>query len=164
MKTLVIRKAKVMQKYSQAVWELLQANYADVTGGLHYTSIEQLINTSAMWKVALHKKQVVAVTIYKAKKGLKLVALAACQKLKKVACIALSNIIRRDLKSCWMELSERAERFVMLYCGGQDFIISNELAAQILEKQVVCLNNGYHYLREINNQPKSKLLLGTVIL
>lgn len=154
-----------MQAYRQQVWQLLAESYARVTGGLNYTCAEELISTSARWKLALHGGRVVAVTIYKAKKGLKLVAMAACRQARDWGRRALINIIRQDLRHCWMELSEQAEHFVLKYCGGHRFIIHNSLVPHLLDKPVTPFEqDGFHYCRTIQGQSKLKIAVGTPCL
>ena len=163
MRVQVLTSSAAMQRYQTQVWALLVASYENVAGGLHYDSASQLIETSAQWKVVLDNRHVVAVTIYRAKKGLKLVAMATCSKLRQLGRLGLIQVLSHDLKRCWMELSEGAERFVMRYCGGERYVISNSLAYLILGKQeVIAAENNYHYYREINQVRKQKLLLGTV--
>lgn len=91
-------------------------------------------------------------------------ALAASTQEKLPARQGLIEIISHDLANCWMELSENAERFVMLHCGGERFLIGSELAAKVLEKPIQWAESAYHYVRTINNIPKTKVLLGTVCL
>lgn len=164
MKILALKSTKAMRRYGSQVWRLLEQNYSQVEGGLHYASLRELIETSVQWKVVVWQHRVVAVTVYKAKKGLKLVALASCSEAKTQARKGLIQIISQDLYSCWMELSERAERFVMLHCNGAQFLIGNELASRILDKPIQWAESAYHYVRHINNMPKTKVLLGTVRL
>ena len=163
MRVQVLTSSAAMHRYQAQVWALLVASYEKVAGGLHYETVAQLVNSSAEWKVVLHNRQVVAVTVYRAKKGLKLVAMASCNKLRQLGRLGLMRVLSQDLKRCWMELSEGAERFVMRYCGGDRYLINNSLACQILEKdEVIAAENSYHYYREVNNVRKQKILLGTV--
>lgn len=158
----VFNNAEAMQPWVDQVWNLLEASYAQVEGGLSFASKEDLISSSASWKVALYKRQVIAVTIYKAKKGLKLVAMATSSVFKDLARKALRRIISKDLATCWMELSEQAERFVLKYCNGHRYIIHSSLVTHLLGKPVtVKSTDGYHYEREINSHQKVKIALGT---
>lgn len=153
-----------MKTHLPAVWALLSQAYESVEGGLHYNSPGDLIANTCLWRVVICEGQVVAVTIYKKKLGLKLVALAACAESKKLARMGLIRIIRRDLKRCWMELSEAAERFVMRYCGGQHYMIHRDIAAKVLGKVIAPGTTDYHYVRQIQSLAKEKVLLGTVQL
>lgn len=151
-----------MQQYCAQVWQLLVASYARVNGGLNYASAEQLIATSARWKLALDGDRVLAVTIYKAKKGLKMVAMAACKQFRDLARRALISMIKADLRHCWMELSEQAELFVLKHCGGHRFLIHSSLVAQLLDQQVEPGDlDGFHYRRTIQGHSKLKIALGT---
>ena len=80
---------------------------------------------------------------------------------KKTAVNALAKLIKRDLKTCWMELSEAAERFVMRF--AKNYTIKNHLVAQIIEKEITLSSDGVHYFRTIKNINKEKILLGTPV-
>jgi len=161
--TQTIRVSKVEEKelYINSVWEVLSKAYEGVKGGLFFSSKKELITSTVLWQVILHKNKVVGVTIYKAKHGLKLVALAIDNKMKEIAKSALSKVIRADFKKCWMELSEAAERFVMKL-GGDKYILPNHLVSAVINKEVGLVSDGIHYVRNIMGEEKEKVLLGTV--
>lgn len=160
MKILTLKTLTSMEKYSLQVWKLLEEAYSKVEGGLLFVSISDLINTTIQWKVVIEDENVIAVTIYKAKKGLKIAAFA-CAKIIQ-AKEALAKLISQELKTCWIEVSERAESFVLKYCNGTKYIVSNEKAKNILNKTIELCSDGIHYVRTIQNIKKEKLLLGTV--
>lgn len=151
------------EHYLNDVWSILQEGYKSVKGGLFFKSRLDLVIKTDMWKVICYQGKVVAVTIYKAKRGLKLVALSAGRKFRDVAIEALKKVIRRDLNQCWMELSEAAEKFVM-QLGGDKYILPNHMVEKILGKEVIPVEDGIHYIREIMKIKKEKILLGTVKL
>jgi hypothetical protein len=62
-----------------------------------------------------------------------------------------------------MELSEAAEKFVM-QLGGDKYILPNHMVEKILGKEVIPVEDGIHYIREIMKIKKEKILLGTVKL
>lgn len=159
-RTLTIKAQNTMKRYSLKVWALLKEAYKNVKGGLHFNSIEQLINTTAQWKVIVVNNEVIAVTVYKAKKGLKIAAFA-CAKIKD-AKDSLARLITKELKTAWIEVSERAENFVLKYCDGSKYIIPNNEAKTILNKSISLCSDGLHYVRTIQNIRKEKLLLGTI--
>ncbi|WP_299791655.1 hypothetical protein [uncultured Shewanella sp.] len=151
-----------MRPYLEQVWQLLKASYADVTGGLHFASRQQLLDTTVRWKLVFQNHQLLAVTVFKAKKGLKLVAMGINQDLQSLGKKALIRSIKQDLACCWMELSEKAERFVLKYCDGHKYIIHSSLVAQLLDKKVEAhYGDSYHYHRSINQLKKMKIALGT---
>jgi len=160
-KTLTLTNKAQRLRYIDKVWELLEDGYKDVKGGLFFTSKENLLQTTAQWKVIICNNKIIAVTIYKAKKGLKLVAMTVSKvaEYKKTALNALVKLIKKDLKTCWMELSEAAERFVMRF--AKDYTIKNNLVEQIIEKEITLSSDGVHYFRIIKNINKEKILLGT---
>ncbi len=149
------------EKYISGVWNVLSAGYENVKGGLHFKSKIDLIDNTKKWKVVFCRGEVIAVTVYKAKKGLKLVAFSAGRKFREIAIATLKRIIKRDLAICWMELSEAAEKFVM-NIGGDKYIIPSYAAGNVLSKDVAQAEDGVHYIREIMGIPKQKVLLGTI--
>lgn len=163
-KTLTLKRNTQKTKYIEMVWKLLVDGYRDVEGGLFFENQETLLKNTVQWKIIIYKEKIIAVTIYKKKKGLKLVALTVSKlhKYKNIALDALSALIKKDLKSCWMELSEGAEKFVMKF--AKEYVIPNNLVAHILDKTVELNEDGVHYLRVIKNIKKEKILLGTPIL
>ena len=163
-KTLTLKRNTQKSKYIEMVWQLLVEGYRDVEGGLFFEDKEKLLKTTVQWKIVVYKKRVIAVTIYKKKKGLKLVALTISKlsQYKKIALNALSSLIKKDLKNCWMELSEGAEKFVMKF--AKEYVIPNSLVSHILDKNIELNEDGVHYFRVINDIKKEKILLGTPIL
>ena len=162
-KTLTLKRDTQRLRYIDRVWELLEEGYKDVKGGLFFSSKENLLKTTVQWKVVVCNNKIIAVTVYKAKKGLKLVAMTASKATayKKIALNALAKLIKRDLKKCWMELSEAAERFVMKFAS--EYTVKNSLVAQIIEKDITLSADGIHYFRTIKNINKEKILLGTPV-
>ncbi len=73
----------------------------------------------------------------------------------------MRRLICAELPRCWMELSERAERFVMTCFGGQNFMVHGSLAADLLDKVVEHAgSDGYHYRCEVAGMVKAKLIVG----
>lgn len=158
MKTLTLTTQERMQPYLTQVWALLVESYADVCGGLHFDSPAQLLASTSRWRMVLHHGRVIAVDLFKAKKGWKLVAMATCTRVGKRAKYALRRLIEADLPRCWMELSEKAERFVMTYCGGHRYLIHSSLVPSLLDKNVeLAPGDGYHYMRPILGITKTKV-------
>ena len=162
-KVKAVRDNKEKEHYINDVWDILKKGYERVDGGLHFKSKFDLIVKTYLWKIVLYKDSVIAVTVYKAKKGLKLVALSAGTRFREIAINALKRVIKRDLKYCWMELSEAAEAFVMKV-GGDKYILPNSIAQNLLDKQVEPKEDGIHYCRTIKGVRKEKVLIGTVQL
>ena len=162
-KTISLKNENEMLKHIDSVWAILEEGYANVKGGLFFKSKSELLKTTVLWKVILFQGNVVAVTIYKAKKGLKLVAMSVSKIFRDIAVTALALLIKRDLKTCWMELSEAAERFVMKN-GGDNFIVPNYLVEKILGKEVCLADDGIHYTRKVMKMNKEKVLLGTILI
>jgi len=163
-KTLTLKRDRHRVKYIDRVWELLISGYQDVKGGLLFETKEDLLSTTAQWKVIMYGKRVIGVTVYKVKRGLKLVAMCVTKidTYRKMALQVLEKVIRNDLKKCWMELSEGAERFVMKFAKA--YVIPNHLVPSILGKKIELSDDGVHYARVIQNIKKEKILLGTPVL
>ncbi|MEH6540600.1 hypothetical protein [Halopseudomonas sp.] len=164
MRVVTLKHSRQMQKFMPQVWELLRDSYAQVQGGWHYASEQELLDDSQCWRLVIHNGQVAAAVVYKAKKGLKLVAMGVDRALNEIGKRGLIRIIRADLSRCWMEVSEAAERFVMRHCNGQRYMIHGSLVADLLDKQVDPASDAYHYQREVCGLRKEKMLLGTPLL
>ena len=162
MKTLTVNDSAGMQRYVGQAWLILVESYAQVSGGLQYKSPDDLIKDTQRWRLVIHHGQVIAATFFKSKRGWKLVAMATCRAKKNRARRALKRLIEADLSRCWMELSERAEAFVLKYCGGHHFVIHASLASDLLGKPIIEQDaGGFHYQREICGFMKSKVIVGT---
>jgi len=147
------------------VYSLLFKAYRHVKGGLHFLSPDELISKTSQWRVLYLDCNIVGVIIYKAKRGLKMVAMAISDSLdyslRTHIKTMLSHIFQISFRNSWMEVSEGAEKFI-LKVGGEKFIISNTLAFQLTKKNILSLDNdGIHYYREINGVIKRKLIIGT---
>ena len=148
------------------VYTLLYKTYANVKGGLHFSSVDELIAKTSLWRVIYLDGSIVGVIIYKAKRGLKMVALAICNALNHTfrthIKTMISHIFKISFRNSWMEVSEGAEKFI-LKIGGEKFILSNTLAPQLIAKNILSLDSdGIHYYREINGVVKRKVIIGTV--
>jgi hypothetical protein len=158
--TLTLDSFHKQNEFISEIWMLLKKAYANVKGGLLFESKKELLEKTAQFKVVLHKNSVVAVTIYKAKRGLKLVAMATNNDFRDIAIPSLGKLIQNDLKTSWMEVSESAEKFVMRN-GGNKFKIENSFAEKLLNKAIEPSIDGFHYTRNIANINKEKIILGT---
>lgn len=150
-----------MQPYLSSVWALMTTSYAGVAGGWHYDTPEQLLADSARWHLAEHEGCILAATLYKAKKGLKLMAMGAATRPRRTALVALQQLILEDLPHCWMELSENAERFVLKHCGGHRYILHRSRVIQLLGTDLAGAKDTYHYQRQICGIQKQKIALGS---
>jgi hypothetical protein len=162
MRTLTLNTPEQMQKYQAQVWSLLVESYRKVAGGLHFDSVSELVSNTQRWRLVIRHKQVIAVTIFKAKRGWKLVAMATARAAGSRAKNALKRLIESDLLKSWMELSERAETFVLQHCGGHRYLIHASLVANLLGKHIQANNpDGFHYQRQVAGQVKAKVVVGT---
>ena len=78
-KVLTLKRNTQKSKYIDTVWKILVDGYSDVKGGLFFENKNILLETTSQWKIIIYKGKVIAATIYKKKKGLKLVALTICK-------------------------------------------------------------------------------------
>lgn len=149
-----------MHACAQPVWELLAAAYANVPGGLLFTDIDQLIASTYAWHLVVIEDQIQAVTIHKNKAGQKTVAFAKAQTA--MGKPALVHLLCHALQTGWMELSDTAERFVMMECNGQEYVMHYDVVQGLMqEKKVTIAKDQYHYQRKIQGMLKTKIALGT---
>ena len=149
--------------WKQKVWDLLCAAYKDVVGGLHFESVDAMFNETQTWEVLHDRGQVLAILLYKQKHGNKIIALGVTdqESLRSKAVAKLAEIIRQRLLTAWIEVSEKAEAFV-LRNGGESHRISNCYASQLTGKSILSLeNDGFHYVRVICGIQKAKIIVGT---
>ena len=147
------------------VFKILEDSYRDVKGGLHFTDKDELINKTNLWKIIYLDEIIVGVIIYKAKNGLKMVALGIAnfisRKSQSYIKTMLSAIFKLTFSNTWMEVSEGVEKFIIKN-GGDVFFIKNTMAAQLTGKEILSLDtDGYHYTRKINGVIKTKIMIGT---
>lgn len=142
------------------VYELLLESYKDVKGGLNFINEDDLLLTTDKWTVIYQKSNIVGVIIYKAKKGLKMVALGIKKSAAKFAKKILSDILQCSFATTWMEVSEAVEKFI-LKLGGRKYFVPNKLAAKLTGKDILeqC-EDGYHYKRLIKGIVKTKVIIG----
>lgn len=65
------------------VFAILSDAYRDVKGGLNFKDVDDLIFNTSLWKVIYLNSNIVGVMVYKAKRGLKMVALGIANFLNK---------------------------------------------------------------------------------
>ncbi len=148
--------------FSSQLWQLLEHSYAQVAGGLHFSSQQALLAESGRWRLAVEGDQLLAAVVYKPKKGWKLSALGINPQQRSVGRSGLQRILREDLPYSWMAVSEGAERFVLEQCRGDRFLIHNSLVPSLLGKnEIEPAADGFHYRRHVCGQHKSKIALGS---
>ena len=151
-------------RFAEQVWSLLSQAYNSVKGGLHFDSVEHLVNSSSEWRLSVVGNEVIAAVIFKAKKGLKITAFCLNNDFYSLGKTELISMIKNSLKIGWVEVSEAAEKFIMNYCDGARYIVNNMLANGLLDKDIVLNPDGYHYSRTVQNTIKEKLIVGTPIV
>lgn len=150
--------------WKEKAWDLMCAAYKNVAGGLHFNSPEHMLDDTHSWDVLYTENdQMLALLLYKEKHGQKIVGLGATesQNYRHDAIAKLGEHIRQKLYSAWIEVSERAESFV-LRNGGENHRISNHYASQLTGKSILNFQeDGFHYVREICGIHKQKIIIGT---
>jgi len=146
------------------VYHMLYNSYRDIPGGLHFSNEDDLVSKTDVWKIIYFESTIVGVVIYKAKRGLKMVALALSSRIDSInkghAKRMLSQLFRMTFRHTWMEISEDAERFIIKN-GGKRYLVSNTMASVLTGKEIVGLcEDGYHYTRVINGVLKRKIIIG----
>lgn len=159
--TIIINCNQEKNRFSTQVWDLLTQAYLKVKGGLHFDSIEHLVESSSQWRLSVVGGEVVAAVVFKAKKGLKITAFCLNPNFYVLGKSELISMIKISLKTGWIEVSEAAEKFIMTYCDGTRYIVNNILANGLLDKEIVLNRDGYHYSRTVQNTLKEKLIVGT---
>ena len=121
------------------VYELLLKAYATVKGGLHFINPTNLLTSTSLWQLIYHDEILVGAIIYKAKHGLKMVAMAIdhtiTQKIKRYTKEFISYIFQKSFSKIWMEVSESAEKFI-LKIGGDKFLVPNDYAINLTKKEI----------------------------
>jgi len=145
------------------VYTLLAKAYENVAGGFLFANKDELIIKTDTWEVFYYEGNVIGVVLYKAKKGLKMVALAidsSSKHLQNYAKKMMSCFFKLTFSKTWMEVSEAAEKFIRKH-GGEQFLIPSIYAKELLGKDVELCNDGFHYTRVINGIVKTKVIIGT---
>jgi len=159
---------KITNLVDKALWvkrvfKILKRAYESVDGGLLFDNESDLIKNTSFWRIAtVNDNRVIAITVFKERRGQKLVALATDTKddLDKEA---LRELIDISLDFAYMEVSQRAENFILKYCKrAKDYLIHSSIAREYLDKDIKELKDGYHYIRKIAGISKEKILLGTI--
>lgn len=161
MKTLIIQDKTQMATYLEQAWDILSQSYSKVAGGLHFKNPQELLETTQRWHLALLGKELLSITVFKKKAGWKLSAMAKSKKNFDFAKESLKHIINLDLSKTWMELSEKAEEFVLKECEGHRYLSHASFASKLLNKDIKVQKDGFHYEREILGFKKAKIIVGT---
>jgi hypothetical protein len=164
--TFIAEDTEEREPWKNSVWDLLCAAYKDVAGGLHFDSPDAMLNETQSWEILHDNGQILAALLYKHKHGNKITAFGVTDKenRRREAAAKLGEIIRLRLLNAWIEVSEKAETFV-LRCGGDRHIIANRHASRLTGKPILSLkDDGFHYERKICGIQKQKLIVGTPML
>ena len=142
-------------------WDILQKAYSRIGGFKSAASKEELINDTFLWKAVKTKNEIVAVGIYKKKKGRKRIAIGALR--TDAGKKGVLSIMKEDLKRAWVETSGPSEKTLKKFPNAEKYFIPNDQAAELTGKKILELNpDGYHYTRIIAGSPHEKMMIGTL--
>lgn len=147
-----------MSKYIDVIWDILQDSYASIGGFKSATDKEDLMRKAGLTKLVTKDGRVVAVKIYKDELGRKSIAggTDGSAEGKKW----FMKICEEDIKlnRSWGEVSGKMEH-IMLKRGSVP--IPSSMVAHILGKPILSYDpDGYHYTREIQGEPHTKIMIG----
>ena len=147
-----------MSKYIDVIWDILEKSYAPIGGFKSAKDKEDLMRKSGLTKLVTKDGKVVAVKIYKDELGRKSIAggTDGSNEGKKW----LIKMSEEDVKlnRSWGEVSGAMEH-IMLKKGAVP--IPSSMAAEILGKPILSYDpDGYHYTREIQGEPHTKIMYG----
>lgn len=153
-----------MLKYSNIVWNMLNAAYKEIGGFLTAKSENHLIRKSSLWKLVRQNNKILACAIYTSKNGgRKLIAAATDGSLDGKN--ALYSIIKEDIKmmnqrQAWAELSGKME-YIYNKFGG--VVVPSKYVTYILKnKKIFDIEDDGHYSREISNIKHRKIIYGWI--
>lgn len=149
-----------MSKYIDVIWDILEKSYAKIGGFKSATDKQDLMAKAGLMKLVTKNGKVVAVKIYKDELGRK--SIAGGTDGSDEGKQWLVKICEEDIKlnRAWGEVSGAMEH-IMLKKGAVP--IPSSMAAKILGKPILSYDpDGYHYTREIQGEPHTKIMVGDV--
>lgn len=147
-----------MSKHIDVIWKILEDSYASIGGFKSATDKEDLMKKSGLTKLVVKDGKIVAVKIYKDELGRKSIAggTDGSAEGKKWFIKMCEEDIK--LNRAWGEVSGAMEH-IMLKRGSVP--IPNTMVARILGKPITNLDpDGYHYTRDIQGEPHTKIMIG----
>ena len=147
-----------MSKHIDVIWKILEDSYASIGGFKSATDKEDLMKKSGLTKLVVKDGKIVAVKIYKDELGRKSIAggTDGSAEGKKWFIKMCEEDIK--LNRAWGEVSGAMEH-IMLKRGSVP--IPNTMVARILGKPILNLDpDGYHYTRDIQGEPHTKIMIG----
>ncbi|BAV39180.1 hypothetical protein BPT24_057 [Tenacibaculum phage pT24] len=147
-----------MRENIDVIWDILQRTYAPIGGFLTAKTKEDLINKTDFIKMVRREGRIVAVALYKDKKGRK--AIAKGSDGTDLGKKGVKDIYMEDIKlgRAWGEFSGASAGY-QIKKGAVP--IPSKYAKDILGKEILSYNDdGFHYTREIGGEPHEKIILG----
>jgi hypothetical protein len=148
------------RKYIDEVWDMLQKSYAKVGGFKSAPNKEELLKETDFWKLVKKNGKIVAIALYKFKRGRK--SIAGGTDGTDLGKEWLMKIFLEDLQQnrSWSEVSDKVE---LIKTKMGYFKIPNKFVEEILNKPIISLDpDGYHYTRMIAGEPHTKMMVGHI--
>lgn len=174
------------EQYRDDVWELLQKAYAPMGGirGSGFESPDHMVERLPMWKLARKNGRIVAVVLYKDKKGRKAVASATDNSA--AADKALADMLPQEPRRAYAEKSKRAlGAYMREVPNARDHLLTFTQAQKISDDPLISVRDrwppledeemdsanfalnrwpflvDYGYFREFGGEWHFKVMLGT---
>ena len=166
MNTIIVDDFTSKRNHQNPVMNLMKPAYQNVDGGFHYASKAEMVETTNQWRLIYEGRTLLAAFLFKEKFGQKISAFGATEdsKYRDEAVGEMGQFFRFFLSRTWIEVSGRAEDFV-LKNGGLNYLVPNNMAGQLTKKKILSLDSdGFHYDRKIMGIQKTKLIVGTPVL
>lgn len=153
------------RKYAEQVMEVIKRSY-EYIGGIKtkgFDSIENMIALIPMWKLAIRDGKVIAVSMYKDKKGRKMVACGSDG--SRDGKLMVKRFIKDDitLNRSYSEVSENVLKFIIKEYGADwvKYAIPSIEAIQLIGKDKAMPIDQYRYHRILSNGEKlEKVMFG----
>lgn len=154
---------KMVDKFKDDVWEILQDAYEPIGGIEGCNSIEELIRDSDLWKVRTVDHDVVAVTVYTKKRGGRKIQYLGGEKKYLYELIwedmNAPGALGQDNRQVWIEVDDKLRHIFKKYGDAPD--VSPEDAKRMLpDKEFLRVNDDGSYERVIGNNLHKKYMVG----
>lgn len=160
-----------MLDLEEPCWQMMKDAYAYLVtkecpiGIIGVETWEDLVKEADMIKVGKSGGNIVACQLYKIRGGGRK-AFAGCCDGSPEGKRIFTTMFKEDFKVAgrngFVEVSGKAEHWLIDKLGFSDYIIPNSRVADILQKDIVPMDDGKHYKRMIGGQWHEKIMLGNI--
>jgi hypothetical protein len=148
------------QPYADRVWDMLQTAYKDIGGFGSAASVDELVDTPGIWKLAIRGGDITALNIYRDSLGRKSIASATDGSIQGKKDYMMLKSADVKLDRAWAEVSGKPEAILRKLGAGP---LPNKFAEILTGKKILDHNSdGYHYTRMIAGEPHEKIIYGVV--